>query len=116
MIKVLVFRKNKEIHAFKITGHANSGPYGYDLVCAGVSAVSFGAVNAAMELGNAEFIINQADDGGYFYVEIPSDLSGENAKQVQLIFEAMIISLQTIEREYRQFIQIIDKLGGTFIC
>src|SRR5690625_1280009 len=109
MIEVIVFRKNNEIQAFKISGHAESGPYGYDLVCAGVSAVSFGAVNAAMELCNIELFITQADDGGYLNVEIPPSISVEKLMQVRLIFETMIISLQTIEREYRQFIQIIDK-------
>jgi len=107
MIEVSVFRKNKQIDAFEISGHANSGPYGYDLVCAGVSAVSFGAVNAAIELCKADLRIDQAD-GGYLYVEIPKSMTEEQAEKIQLIFEAMLISLQTIERDYRKFIQIKD--------
>ena|SRR5690625_7993277 len=109
MIEVVVYRESEEIHAFQISGHANSGPYGYDLVCAGVSAVSFGAVNAVLELCDIGLITDQANDGGYLYVEIRPSLSYEKRAQVQLIFEAMIISLQTIEREYKQFIQITEK-------
>ncbi len=108
MIKVNVFRQNKAIQAFEISGHANSGPYGYDLVCAGVSAVSFGAVNAVIQLCKADLKIDQHGDGGYLYIEIPSYLEAEEEKQVQLIFEAMLISLQTIEREYKKFIHIKD--------
>lgn len=108
MIKVEVFRKDKVIHAFRISGHANSGPYGYDLVCAGVSAVSFGAVNAVIELCKVDLIIEQAGDGGYLNIEIPSSLTDEQAKETQLILEAMLVSLQTIERDYRKFIQIKD--------
>src|SRR5690625_3738255 len=109
MIKVIVSKNDEQIHAFEISGHANSGPYGYDLVCAGVSAVSFGAVNAVLELCETELIIDQAGEGGYLYVEVPAELQAEKAKKINLIFEAMIISLQTIEREYKQFIQIISK-------
>lgn len=42
MIKITVYRDNNQIKTFELSGHAESGPYGYDLVCAGVSAVSFG--------------------------------------------------------------------------
>jgi len=108
MIKVDVYRRSKQIHAFRISGHANSGPYGYDLVCAGVSAVSFGAVNAVIKLCKVDLKIDQAGDGGYLYIEIPSSLPDEKAKDTQLIFEAMLVSLQTIERDYRKFIQIKD--------
>ena len=50
MIEVTLFENNKGITAFEISGHADSGPYGYDLVCAGVSAVSFGSVNATIAI------------------------------------------------------------------
>ncbi len=31
---------NQRITSFKMTGHADSGPYGQDIVCAAVSALS----------------------------------------------------------------------------
>jgi|SRR5690625_205490 len=106
MIKVIVYKNKEHIDAFKISGHANSGPYGYDLVCAGVSAVSFGAVNAVIELCEIDLKIDQAGDGGYLFVEIPAFLPEEKQRKTTLILEAMIVSLQTIEREYSEFIQI----------
>lgn len=106
MIEVTVHRQNEKITSFTISGHANSGPYGYDLVCAAVSAVSFGAVNAVFELCNIDLLINQADDGGFLRVTVPNDISAHTKEQVELIFKAMIISLQTIERDYGQHIVI----------
>lgn len=105
MIKVEICRRDQEIISFEISGHANSGPYGYDIVCAGVSAVSFGAVNAAMKLSGLTLSITQGD-GGYLYVKIPKTASLEQLEKVRLIFEAMVISLETIEREYSKFIEI----------
>ncbi len=50
MIQILVTRnEHGHVSAFEISGHAESGPYGHDLVCAAVSAVSFGSVNAVMQ-------------------------------------------------------------------
>lgn len=109
MIKINVFRKNEAISAFEISGHANSGPYGYDLVCAGVSAVSFGAVNAVYEICQIDLTVDQAGEGGYLYVEIPTSIPEENMQKAQLIFEAMLISMRTIERYYSEFINIQDR-------
>lgn len=109
MIQVTVKRKENQIHAFRISGHADSGPYGYDLVCAGVSAVTFGAVNAVMKLCDTDLEIEQANDGGYLYVSIPNHVQNDKLENIQLLFESMIISLETIEQEYSQFITIESK-------
>lgn len=106
MIKVTISRKDEKIQSFEISGHANSGPYGYDLVCAAVSAVSFGAVNAAFQLSECELDLEQGGEGGYLAVSIPSKASAKQKEKIYQAFEVMFISLQTIEREYNQFIQI----------
>ncbi|MFD2628676.1 ribosomal-processing cysteine protease Prp [Oceanobacillus kapialis] len=104
MIQATIYRNDNRITAFKLSGHADSGPYGYDLVCAGVSAVSIGTVNAVFSLCNAELQIEQGEDGGYLYVQIPDTVN--NMEQVQLLFEGMLVSLQSIENEYGEFITI----------
>lgn len=109
MINVTIYRSDNQITAFELTGHADSGPYGYDLVCAGVSAVSIGAVNAAMELCQTELEIEQGNDGGYLHVILPESLDGEQKEKAQLLFEGMLISLKSIEIEYNQFITIQSK-------
>jgi|SRR5690625_1119998 len=108
MITVTIERgKNKQIHSFTVSGHANSGPYGYDLVCAGVSAVTFGTVNAIIALCEKNLIIDQADkEGGYLHVKLPLIKERERQQNVQLLLEGMIVSLQTIERDYSEHIQI----------
>ncbi|WP_106497025.1 ribosomal-processing cysteine protease Prp [Lentibacillus sp. Marseille-P4043] len=106
MIHVTVYRSNNQITAFELSGHADSGPYGYDLVCAGVSAVSFGAVNAVLELCEIDLDIEQGSEGGYLHVALPDTLDNTSKEKMQLLFEGMIISLKTIASEYSQFITI----------
>lgn len=108
MIKIKIYRKEDLITGFELSGHAESGPYGYDLVCAGVSAVSFGSVNAVNSLCDIDLNIAMAKNG-YLEVLLPENISSETEKKTQLIFEAMIISLITIENDYKEFITIIDK-------
>jgi uncharacterized protein len=108
MINVTVYRDNNQIKSFELSGHAESGPYGYDLVCAGVSAVSFGAVNAVLKMTDIDLEIEQGE-GGYLRVTIPDSVETELKEKVQLLFEGMIVSLETIERDYNQFIRIQSK-------
>ena len=46
MIKIVLTYKDNKIDALEIKGHANSAEYGKDLVCAAVSAISVGGLNA----------------------------------------------------------------------
>src|SRR5699024_7085268 len=107
MITVKVFRENNKITAFELSGHANSGPYGYDLVCAGVSAVSFGAVIASLKLWDIELHIEQAEEGVYLYVKLPPIDDKKQQNNTQLLLEGMLVSLRTIERDYSEFIKIL---------
>ncbi|MBU5466519.1 ribosomal-processing cysteine protease Prp [Virgibacillus sp. MSJ-26] len=112
MIEVTIYKQKSKISSFEISGHAESGPYGYDLVCAAVSAVSFGSVNAVMELCEVSLDIDQGREGGYLFVEIPQPINVQLWNKVSLLFEAMVVSLQTIEEEYGQFIKIKENKEG----
>lgn len=109
MIEVTFQKYEDRVSSFKLTGHADSGPYGYDLVCAAVSAVSFGSVNAVLELCDINLDIYQGNEGGLLSVRIPHSIDISQREKASLLFEAMIISLRTIEREYNQFIKITEK-------
>jgi uncharacterized protein YsxB (DUF464 family) len=110
MIKVNVDRqKNMSIKAIEISGHAESGPYGQDLVCAAVSAVSIGIYNAVCKLCDTDLPVHQSEDDGYLQIEVPKGMEQEQNAKIQLLLEGMIVSLQTIESDYEKYIQIIQK-------
>lgn len=108
MITVIITKNQSDrIQSFEMSGHADFAEHGKDLVCAGASAVSFGAVNAIMKLTGVQPKISQGDDGGYLKVSFPEGHPKD--ADVQLIVQAMIVSLETIELDYGQYIQIIFK-------
>ncbi|RYG74817.1 ribosomal-processing cysteine protease Prp [Lentibacillus lipolyticus] len=106
MIEVNVTRQHSQIKQFVVTGHAESGPHGYDLVCAGVSAVTFGSVNAVLEMSGADLQIEQGAEGGFLRVTVPERIDGEAMQKIQTLFEGMLVSLKTIEKEYGDYITI----------
>ncbi|CAG9619489.1 ribosomal-processing cysteine protease Prp [Sutcliffiella rhizosphaerae] len=106
MIKVTIKRDDQQlIQSFTITGHANFAKKGSDIVCAGASAVSFGAVNAVMTLCKITPEIEQGADG-FLRCSIPSNIDEATQEKIQLLLEGMVVSLETIERDYGNYITI----------
>ncbi|MFD2211033.1 ribosomal-processing cysteine protease Prp [Virgibacillus halophilus] len=108
MIQANIYFKDSRAIGFEVAGHANSGPYGYDLVCAAVSAITFGTVNAVMTLCDVHPDVNQGEDG-YLYVKIPHSATDSQKDKASFLFEGMLVSLQTVEQEYSDFITIEKK-------
>jgi uncharacterized protein YsxB (DUF464 family) len=110
MIHVEIERTSSgAIASFTMSGHARFAKRGQDIVCAGASAVSFGALNALMALTNVKPHITQGENGGYLRCELPPIEDARTAENVQLLLEAMLVSLQTIEKEYGTYIRIVEK-------
>ncbi|NLC95173.1 MAG: ribosomal-processing cysteine protease Prp [Bacilli bacterium] len=100
MTKVVIRKKNDLIKDIEIKGHAFSGPYNQDIVCAGISSIVFGTCNALAELSNydeEQIIFKDA------LIKIPN-ISED--KETQLICQVMIVQLKTIEQSYPQYIEI----------
>jgi len=110
MINVTIDKnQSNDILSFEMKGHADFAEHGKDLVCAAATAVSFGAVNAIAELTKVIPDVKQGQDGGFLKVSFSEDLVPKTNEQVQLIVQAMIVSLQTIEKDYGQYIKITFK-------
>jgi len=112
MVTVEIERSNGRIVSFTLSGHANSGPYGHDLVCAGVSAVAIGTENAVEKLCGVRLISEQGRDGGFLRCTVPGNLGEQTEHEIQLLLEAMVVSVEAIVSEYGQYIQLIDQGGG----
>ncbi len=94
--------KEGRITSLSLSGHAGSGPKGHDLVCAGVSAVSQGALNA----------IDQ--DG--FHIEVKPGKLELIAKSLpnshdQIVLETVVVQLESLEASYPDCIRLERKCG-----
>jgi uncharacterized protein YsxB (DUF464 family) len=106
MIQVRV-KRNKEnaIIEVKIEGHAGYDDPGYDLVCAGVSAVTIGIANSIEELFGIDPVY-QVGELGFLHFRLSEIHDPELWRNIQLLLESMIVSLKTIEEGYSDYIRI----------
>ncbi|EXX85548.1 ribosomal protein [Paenibacillus darwinianus] len=104
MITVTLTRRSADraIVAFAVEGHARFAKPGKDIVCAGVSAVTVGTVNAIESLAGLE--LPAAMRNGWLQSEIPE--TGDPAKddRVQLLLESMVVMLGTISQSYGKYV------------
>ena len=81
--------------------------FGIDRVWSGASAVLVFSVNAILGLTWENPDIDYDDEGGHFHIRSVDSY----IKEAQVIFQAMLVSLQTIEEEYNENIRLNYKWG-----
>jgi uncharacterized protein YsxB (DUF464 family) len=109
MINITINRNETGlIQSFSMSGHALFANHGSDIVCAGASAVSFGAINAIHELTGITPEIEQGEEG-FLNCRLPDHISKSVQDNIQLLLKGMVISLQTIEEQYGEHIKITFK-------
>ncbi|MBO7745493.1 ribosomal-processing cysteine protease Prp [Paenibacillus sp. MWE-103] len=107
MITVTIARQSaadRRIVSFAIEGHAKFANPGKDIVCAGVSAVSVGTVNAIEALAGVELPASMKS--GWLRSEIPAGADADSDAKTQLLLEGMIVMLESIAASYGKFVVI----------
>ena len=103
MIKITVrYQSTGEFLSLESLGHANSAPHGEDLVCAAVSGILLGGINALKD----ECYSLKADEkkGNIELCNI-----GKMSQHDVIVIETIISQLQAIERDNPKFISISVK-------
>jgi uncharacterized protein len=107
MIKITIVRNvERVIIQFSVSGHAFYNDSGKDIVCAGVSAVTQGTVNAIEKLTGLIPDAEVNEKSGLLRVETPSSEDTNRNAQVQLLLEGMVVSLESIVEAYGKFVKI----------
>jgi uncharacterized protein YsxB (DUF464 family) len=107
VIKVKIVRsKDGSIRSFTVKGHAFYADPGKDIVCAGVSAITVGTVNAIEALTGAKLVSRMED--GFLQASVPELPMGSTPEQVQLLLESMVVMLRTIQESYGGYIAVRD--------
>lgn len=109
MIRVTIERAEESIRAFTLLGHADYAEPGQDIVCAGVSAVSFGTVNAIESLLKIEISCETDETDGLFRAVFPVGEDAKTEEQLQLLLRSMVVMLESIEESYHDYVTIEHK-------
>ena len=98
MISVNVTFIGSDVKSLTVSGHANYDKYGKDIVCAGVSAVVTGGINALeSQVSNIEIISKENELG----VKVIN-----SNEYIQIVLKTILIQLETIESSYKKYIKI----------
>ncbi|OXM15364.1 ribosomal-processing cysteine protease Prp [Paenibacillus herberti] len=100
MIVITFIRRSGDRHivSFSVEGHARYAKAGKDIVCAGVSAVTVGTVNAIEVLTGVELPASMKN--GWLQSDIPEQTSSEVNAKLQLLLESMKVMLEGIAESY----------------
>ena len=101
MIRIDYLRKDGNIIELSIKGHANSGDYGKDLVCAAASGIVLGGLNA---LKNPKSFNIKVNDGDIKILALDNVLQSDYD-----VLNVILIQLLSIEKGNEKHIKIVEK-------
>ncbi len=84
-----------------VSGHAMFANAGSDIVCAGVSAIVYGALNALDYFGQIDDSIEVNDQKGKISI-----CFADYNKQQLLVIETLMIQLRTVEDQFPDYLKI----------
>ena len=95
-----------ELRCAEITGHAGSGEYGFDVVCASVSTLAINFINSIEKFAGYEPILElNEEEGGFLRVEIPTDIPSHQREMTQLFFESFFLGVANLSENSAEFVQ-----------
>ena len=102
MIKAIFYSRDNRYYGFKISGHAEYGCCGRDVVCAGVSALVINTVNSIEEFTEDSVITEESEDG-----MVRFKIIGNVSDKSRLLLKSLRLGLCSIYEEYGdKYIQI----------
>lgn len=110
MISINIYKnKYDDITRYNIEGHANFGPYGEDIVCAGVSILSHTALLSLIKLGKIDkdsLDYTSDEEKGYFDINLPKKLNEEDYKKSQIVLRTFEIGVKSLVEAYPDHITL----------
>ena len=98
MVRVTVFEERGTPVGFELTGHANQGAYGEDIVCAGISAITQTALLGITDVLKLDAAWSREE--GHMRCELSRETSLEDREKAAIVFDTMIAGLTSLQQAY----------------
>lgn len=93
MIHIVFIDRNEKFFSLEVRGHAGSGPYGHDLVCAAISGIILGGLNNLQD-GDDHYKAEVKE--GYVYLEALKEVS----KHDEIVLETIEKQIESVATSY----------------
>jgi uncharacterized protein len=98
MIQIKIVTEGGHFSSLEVKGHANSAPYGQDLICAGVSAVTLGGLNALLDGKSYDIVTKE----GYVSLKASKPVSEHD----RTVIETMIVQLESLAESHKDYVRL----------
>ena len=98
MVRVTVFTEQGTPVGFRLTGHADQGAYGEDIVCAGISAITETALLGITDVLKLDAAWSREE--GHMRCELSRETAGEDIEKAAIVFNTMIAGLSSLQQAY----------------
>ena len=98
MVRVTVFQERGTPVGFELTGHADAGAYGEDVVCAGISAIAETALLGITDVLKLDAAWTREE--GDLRCELSRETAGEELMKAAIVFNTMIAGLTSLQQGY----------------
>ena len=98
MVKVQVFLERGTPVGFELTGHADQGVEGEDIVCAGISAITETALLGITDVLKLDAAWTQSE--GCLSCELSRETPPEEMEKAAIVFNTMIAGLTSLQQAY----------------
>ncbi|WP_125546166.1 ribosomal-processing cysteine protease Prp [Levilactobacillus lindianensis] len=106
MIHATFHHGTNRINSFQITGHADSGEYGQDIVCAAVSVLAISTVNGLQRVASIPVQVDNRDQaGGFLEVTLPPKLEATTELKGQTLLQSFEDGLKDVAENYADFVK-----------
>ena len=91
-------RPDGSLTGYRAEGHAGYADYGYDIVCAGISALTQSTLNGLKNVLKAPVMYEIDDQAGLLEARLTPEATEDEIRQAQLLLVTLLEGLQAIER------------------
>lgn len=107
MIRFRVYQSDSCIQEFVVTGHSGYGEAGTDIVCAGVSALVYNAVNSCEQL--LGIVLDATDTANELRCVVQS--SHRSNPDVQLLLHSLVFGVEQMAKAYPKYVKVERRTG-----
>ena len=101
------FAAGNLISGFRVEGHSGYAPEGEDIVCAAVSAIAQAAVLGLSEVLGLSVRSETDEKRGMLTAQLINP-----TRESQILFETMKRAMQSIAKDYPDYVKVICENGG----
>ena len=105
MINCKIIGTRKNPIGFECTGHAGYDEIGYDIVCAGVSALTIACANGLKELAQCPVEVREKD--GHLKVTLIPPLTDKQKEQGELLLKVLFLGIEDIAATYPAHVRLV---------